>query len=272
VNQLTAKKKFGQNFLVDAVAQQKVVLIMRQLVDVYKDRFILEIGPGQGDLTQFILDFGKPLLALEIDPEAVDLLKEKFGARTNFELIKTDAAKIIVGQGPVSSKLLSPFVLLSSLPYNVGSRILVDLAIHFPDTPFAVILQKEVIEKVVRRETFTFFGAWLSIFWNLKNHLDIHPHSFSPQPKVTSGLMIGIPETSKDLANVLATIEQRITAKDTLKQLFANPSKTLANNLKNLGWDNPKIETFFNTHSLDPKIRLSWDNYVAILEAVLGAN
>jgi 16S rRNA (adenine1518-N6/adenine1519-N6)-dimethyltransferase len=267
MNQLEAKKKFGQNFLVDKNAQDRVKSAMKALVDQYDNRVILEIGPGQGDMTQHIVDFGRRVVALEIDPEAVEIVANRFVDRNNLTLIQTDATRSITGENDDLKSFGSDFILLASLPYNVGSRILVDMGVSYPSVPFCVILQKEVIQKVVRRDSFTFFGAWLNLFWDLKNVLDLSPNVFSPKPKVYSGLMRGIPKA--DLPEIYQTVEKRKIAKETLKKLFANPSKTLSNNLKNLDWSNEQINLFLEKNHLDVKTRLGWENYQQILEEVL---
>ncbi|MEM1312799.1 MAG: rRNA adenine dimethyltransferase family protein [Patescibacteria group bacterium] len=268
MTEIIAKKQFGQNFLVDKKAQDKVVTRMHELVSQYPDRFLLEIGPGQGDLTKYILNFSRRLLAIEIDYRAIGLLESKFQDHTNFELIQADALKVLASEDITSSRLNSSFILLASLPYNLGSRILVQLAIAVPDTPFAVILQREVVLKAVKKHSFTFFGAWLNLFWDLEHKFDIHPHSFSPQPKVTSGLMTGIPKKTNKLEFYLTSSKKRTKVKNVLKAIFANPSKTLANNLKNLDWTKNQIDLFFEECSLDHKTRLSWDNYIDILSYI----
>ena len=267
MNQLEAKKKFGQNFLVDKNAQDRVKSAMLSLVNRYEGRLIVEIGPGQGDMTQHIIDFGRQLVALEIDPEAVQIIQNRFNDYQNLTLIRTDATRSITSENDHLKNLDNNFILLASLPYNVGSRILVDMGVNYNTIPFCVILQKEVINKVVRRDTFTFFGAWLNLFWDLKNMLDLSPSVFSPKPKVYSGLMQGIPKV--DLPLIYKDLENRKLAKDILKKLFANPSKTLANNLKNLDWSGDQVAEFMTNNNLDSKTRLGWDNYEHILSQVL---
>lgn len=267
-----AKKKFGQNFLVDKAIKSRVSTNMLNFLNQFPGRYILEIGPGRGDLTEFFVDWGREVVALEIDPEAIEYNKAKFENTTNFTLCHTDALDLFQNYDK-NLNLISPnFALLSSLPYNVGSRILMDIPIIYFDTPLAVILQKEVSQKAVSREYFSFFGAWLNLFWSLKNALSIAPHCFQPQPKVYSSLMLGNPKyiIKTDLPEFLNTAKKRLYARNTLKKLFSNPSRTLANNLKYLSWTKDDIKKFYADFTLPYDTRLDWENYESILQNVLN--
>ncbi len=247
------KKKLSQNFLVNEQMQLKVAKKMRDFVKKYNFDFILEIGPGQGDLTQYFMDLGKKLILVEIDSDAIAFLKQRFSDVKNLEIFNEDGLNFIC------QKKLPNFVLLSNLPFSCGSRILVDLAIYYPNSPFAVILQKEVAQKIRLDKPITFFGAWLNLFWELKIENDIAPGNFYPSPKVYSTLITAKPKlTSK----FLQTQENRQNAKDILKSLFAKPRKTIVNNLKG---------TKFASNSLQlADQRLSWQNYTQILEILIS--
>ncbi len=318
---LKAKKQFSQNFLVDKKAKNRVLGAMSQLCDSVDPEYflpIVEIGPGAGDLTQEIISWKRPVIALELDTEAIEYLQENL-VSVNLTLIQCDAMKVIesgetvegtkntprggvtakpsgwsdnggnsafendgilkpvqdgggnLGNGSVI-KLPSNFILLSALPYQVGSRILVDLAVRYPHVSFGCIHQREVVKKTVPSEGFGFFGAWLRLFWETEYKFDLAPHCFNPQPKVYSTFFTGI---SKNLHSyeLFSTIEDRHKAKVILKKLFSFPSKTLANNLKTLSWSNEKIQEFLVSNFENPKnIRLSWQNYEMVLKKILEQN
>ncbi len=275
-----AKKKFGQNFLVDPNVKQKFFDKTAPLVEKFKDLdFILEIGPGEGDLTKYFLQFKKQILALEIDTEIIEILNKKFEKEEGVKIFNIDALELFEEKiknpnlikenwKEFSEFLKKDFILLANLPFNVGSRIMVDFGVLKPTTPFAVVLQKEVARKSTKLdEDFQFFGAWINLFWETKILMDISPGSFFPRPKVYSSVLQGVPKTT--LPNFLDTTEKRLKAKDTLKKLFANPKKTLLNNLKNLDWTGEQIEYFFEKNNLDKNLRLNSANYEGILERVL---
>jgi 16S rRNA (adenine1518-N6/adenine1519-N6)-dimethyltransferase len=234
---------------------------------------IVEIGPGAGDLTEEIVNWKREVIALELDTEAMEYLNVNL-VRDNLNLIQCDAMKVVESgkYGLAGSELPVDFVLLSALPYQVGSRILVDLAVRYPHVSFGCIHQREVVKKTVVDENFSFFGAWLRLFWQTEYKFDLAPHCFNPQPKVYSTFFTGM---TKNLHNsqLFSTIESRIVAKNILKKLFSFPSKTLANNLKTLNWSKEKIQEFLTTNFANPEnIRLDWNNYEMVLQKILEEN
>jgi 16S rRNA (adenine1518-N6/adenine1519-N6)-dimethyltransferase len=273
MNHVTPKKHFSQNFLVDKNAKERVSSAMKEVADL-NDIELIEIGPGQGDMTLEAITWNKKFTALEIDQEAIDYLVTIIEPN-QCQIIKCDAMKLIENplqelelQDQTKYVLPKDFALISSLPYHIGSRILVDLAIHYPHINFGVIHQKEVVLKTQSNGNFSFFGAWLNLFWNCNYKFDISPHCFSPQPKVFSSFMQGISKNSQNIA-LLDTIEKRNKTKSILKKLFTYPSKTLGNNLKLLDWTKPQIDTFLEQFPNNQKTRLSWSNYAEVLEKIV---
>jgi 16S rRNA (adenine1518-N6/adenine1519-N6)-dimethyltransferase len=257
---IEAKKKFGQHFLVNSSAKNKVFFEVKKLVVAYPDRDLIEIGPGQGDLTEDLVKLEKPLVALEIDREAYEYIDQKFGNLSYFSIDLCDALDEI---SHFDSKYFTkPQIFVSNLPYNVGSRILVDLGVNFPETPFLVVLQSEVAKKPHPDSDFTIFGAWINLFWDFKYIMELAPGNFKPAPNVMSALASGIPKNSG------YSYEKRKKMLEILKKLNANPKKTLSNNLKNLGFEKTSIDTFFLQTKLDIKTRMGWGNYADILNLV----
>ncbi len=256
---LVPKKKFGQNFLVNKQMQKKIVDRMKQLSQNYPELPILEIGPGQGDLTQHFVDFGKEMTAIEIDREAIQKLESDFRNYQNLNLIVADALEL-VSQNSLPLELKNGFILLSNLPFNVGSRIMVDLPIYYPQTPFAVILQKEVAQKVRPTSDFTFFGAWLNLFWNLKIEFNIAPGNFYPSPKVYSSLLVGMPKSINIFQNN-NTFDHHLQVRSLLQTLFGKPRKTITNNLKGTDFE-------YLIEYVEPNARLDWSNYEEFLTKI----
>ena len=113
IARLRPKKAFGQNFLVNEGA-------IRTIVDAAlapSAPRILEIGPGPGVLTERLLANGRPLWAVELDAEACDLLRERFGAQAHFHLLEGDAVRIPLPEG-------GPWSVVGNLPYNAATPIL----------------------------------------------------------------------------------------------------------------------------------------------------
>lgn len=271
-NHIQAKKHFSQNFLVDIKAQERVAKGMKEVCDI-NNWPIIEIGPGQGDVTKRAVGWGKKLTAIEIDLEAIEYLTKEI-KESNFELIHGDAMKLF--EDLEANNLPLNFTLISSLPYHIGSRILVDLAINCPHVNFGVIHQKEVIIKTQSNpnleQKLTFFGAWLNLFWGCKYCFDLPPHCFNPKPKVHSAFLQGVSLKSQNL-EWLNTDQKRLDAKNILKLIFSNPKKTLINNLKNLNWPQDKILDFVKENcNNDLNTRLTWGNYKKVLEAIVNNN
>lgn len=336
---LVAKKRFGQNFLVNIGVKNKIKQTLTNFLDEVEIDNLLEIGPGKGDITELLLDFDKHFKAIEIDPEAITFLQNKFELeKENLSVNCIHSRQIIQNTEDQNEKFLKKnqeksqeqfinfncdcqnwlqfgdalqlisqknlsfekFVMFSSLPYNVASRILVEMAINYPNCPFCVIVQKEVAVKLID-DKLTFFGAFLRLFYNFDKVFDIHGGSFDPKPKVMSSLLIGRPKLGQDfnlqnlklvkkkitnktllqnkkinsendkiqnLNSILIKAENRQIICQIIKKLVANPRKTLANNLANLDWEKEKIEKFITKYNYY-KTRLLYSNYQEILVQIL---
>lgn len=254
------KKKFGQHFLVNTKLQERVILELKNTLNSNIKK-IIEIGPGRGDLTQHLSEFSQKIELLEIDEEAVETLTQKFSENSNIEIHLLDALEILE-EGDKNNFFSQDSLLFSNLPFNVGSRILVSLAIQQPAIPFVLIFQKEVADKFNPKNKMTFLGAWINLFWQVKQVFLISKGNFSPPPKVMSALITGEPK----FPNWLEDFQSRLNAKNTLKSLFAQPKKTVQNNLKNAGWSELDIQTFFEKNNYPSNMRLNWSNYQEILK------
>jgi 16S rRNA (adenine1518-N6/adenine1519-N6)-dimethyltransferase len=260
---VTAKKKFGQNFLKNDGIQKKFVERTVALLAHYSHiDTIVEVGPGRGDLTQHLLALPHRIVALEIDPEAIEHLEARFVDSAHLSIHHCDALQQLE---EISSLAGDNFLFFSNLPFNVGSRILVDMPIIYPSTPLAVVLQKEVIHKLKPAAAFTFFGAWLRLYYTIRFEFDIAPGNFDPAPKVVSTMITARP---KPLLSWLETSTQRAQAKKILKALVTYPSKNLTNNLKVLDWSTLQIQDFYAQNQLSPQTRLEWNNYEKILQEI----
>lgn len=291
--QIRAKKRFGQNFLVNSKVKQRIFTIIADLVQEKKPQFLLEIGPGQGDMTEKLLELNLPLLCYEIDSEAVAFLKTKFSNYLEKQLIleQADALKKLkltqnLTNDNIQEKNISflnaPFLqnclLFSSLPYNVASRILVELGLQNPQICFVVIVQKEVAKKILQTQKLTFFGAWLNLFWDLKILFEIDASSFLPQPKVTSSLLVGRAknlQSDQKQQEFSKNYENRLILNQILKQLFARPKKTLLNNLldlkinhQNLFNQKTQVQEWLSIQAYQTQSRLNWQNYQKLLTSL----
>jgi 16S rRNA (adenine1518-N6/adenine1519-N6)-dimethyltransferase len=264
---IQAKKRFGQNFLINQAVKMKVVSQVSALIEEYKPKSLLEIGPGKGDFSKLLLEENLPLTLLELDDELIPYLRTQdwfVEAGDRVSLIHLDALDEV--SNPDSPYFRQAGLLFSSLPYNVGSRILVDLGLNFPTTPFAVIIQKEVASRICISKP-NLLGFWLGLFWNSRKSFDIAAGNFQPAPKVTSSLLVAKPKV--EIHPLLQDRLSREIALNTLQKLMHNPNKTLSNNLRNLGWSSQKVQDFLHSQNLSEKTRMEKENFEKIFFGVL---
>ena len=186
---IKAKKSLGQNFLIDRNILEQIV----DTVDV-SNKEILEIGPGSGNLTNYILRKNpKKLYVIEKDDELALLLKEKFN--NEISIINDDVLN--VSEDIISDQKL---IVFGNLPYNISTEILskwvVNLKKNFWFESLVLMFQKEVADRIIAKCNTSKYGR-LSILsnWklNIKKIIDIKPESFSPRPKIDSSLLLFTP-------------------------------------------------------------------------------
>ena len=187
---IKAKKSLGQNFLIDREVLEQIV----STVDI-ANKEILEIGPGSGNLTSYILKKNPTkVIVIEKDDELALLLNEKFNDK--IEIINDDVLKII--EDKISDQKLTVF---GNLPYNISTEILskwiMNIGKIFWFESLVLMFQKEVADRIIAESNSSKYGR-LSILtsWklNVKKILDIKPQSFSPRPKIDSSLLLFTPK------------------------------------------------------------------------------
>ena len=251
------KKHFSQNFLNNENIIQKIGDLMLKETNP-KEELIVEIGPGHGELTKPVLERTSKMIMIEVDDELIPILEKKFSeeiSQNKVEILHQDAFQAIQ-----EKRLPKNFKLISNLPYHLASRILIELSINYPNNDFSIICQREVGEKIIKREKITLFGLWMNLIYECKKELIIKPGNFTPRPNVDSILIAG---------NSKKSIEYQSTQNDLekfkiLKIMTAMPRKTIWNNLNKENW-NKELSIFFEEYKIDIKTRLNWNNYEQIL-------
>ena len=187
---IKAKKSLGQNFLIDREILDQIV----STCDI-TNKEILEIGPGTGNLTTYILKKNpKKVYVVEKDDELVILLNEKF----NKEIVKINDDILKVNEDKISEQKLTVF---GNLPYNISTEILSKWVSNIGTTfwfeSLVFMFQKEVADRIIAKSNNSNYGR-LSILtnWklNVKKIMDIKPQSFSPRPKIDSSLLLFTPK------------------------------------------------------------------------------
>ena len=247
---IKAKKSLGQNFLIDREVLEKIVSI----TDI-ANKEVLEIGPGSGNLTTYILkQKPKKLYVVEKDDDLAIFLKEKFD--TEIEIINDDILK--VSECNISEQKLSVF---GNLPYNISTEILskwiLNIGSNFWFESLVLMFQKEVADRIISEFNNSNYGR-LSILsnWklNVKKIIDIKPQSFSPRPKIDSSLLLFTPKKNffelKDPKNL-----ERIT------RIFFSQRRKMLKKPFNQVFDNGKeiaekfgIDLNLRPQNLEPEI------------------
>jgi|TARA_B110001452_G_scaffold104619_1_gene86741 16S rRNA (adenine1518-N6/adenine1519-N6)-dimethyltransferase len=260
--QVKPKKSLGQNFLIDELVLEKIV----NTVDI-NNKEILEIGPGTGNLTNYILNKEpKILYVVEKDNNLSLILSDKF--KDKIKVINDDILKI--DEDKISQ---SKLIVFGNLPYNISTEILVkwinNIDKEFWFSNLVLMFQKEVADRIVAEFNTSNYGR-LSILsnWklNVKKIIDIKPKSFSPKPKIDSSLLYFSPKTEffkfknfKNLEFVTRTFfsQRRKMIKKPFNQIFNNPkeiSKKLNIDL-NLRPQNLSPEIYFQITNEYEKLR-----------------
>ncbi len=267
---LRAKKSLGQNFLLDLNLTAKIARSAGRL----EDTTILEIGPGPGGLTRSLLSEGAGhVVAIERDQRciaALDEVREAFPGRLT--IVEADAMKIDEATLPAIKSAFGQVKIVSNLPYNIGTSLLVKWLTLIPWSPWfqslTLMFQKEVAERLVADPGSKTYGR-LSVLagWRCHTELafDVPGRAFTPPPKVTSSIVnLKIRETPKAPADPEAL--QAVVA-----AAFGQRRKMVRQSLKSLQIEPAEI---LSIADIDPTARaenLSIENYCALARAFVGA-
>ncbi len=223
MNDFKFKKKFGQNFLTDQNIINKIILA----ISPRKDDNFIEIGPGQGALTKFIIGKCKAIDIIEIDADLVDYLQTLFIGRDNLTIFHHDALTFNFNE-----LCNFPARIIGNLPYNISTPLLFHMLTIIDQTIDCVfMLQKEVamrIAAIPNNKQYGRLSVMLQYYYKTEVLFDISPHAFYPKPKVTSSIIKLTPLVNK---SILAKDESLFA--DIVKQAFSMRRKTITNALKN---------------------------------------
>ena len=249
---IRAKKSLGQNFLID----EKIINQIVNCVEI-GNKSILEIGPGTGNLTKYILKKKpKQFTVIEKDNSLVNNLKEEF--KKNLNIINNDVLNV-----DESSLFKEKVIVFGNLPYNISTEILskwiINLKNDFWFENLILMFQKEVADRIIANYNNSNYGR-LSILANwkliIKKICDIKPGSFLPKPKIDSTLLIFTPRKNfyklnnpKNLEKITRVFfnNRRKMIKKPFNQIF-NGDPRIVEKLKinlNLRPQNLNFETYY---------------------------
>lgn len=217
------KKALGQHFLTDLSVAERIASTM----DVAPDLTLLEIGPGMGVLTQFLLEKGRDLKVIEIDRESVEYLEREFpaldGRIIEGDFLRLDLAEVFGGR---------QFGVIGNYPYNISSQIFFKILDNKDLVPVCSgMLQREVAERLAAREGTKARGilsVLLQAWYDIEYLFTVSEHVFNPPPKVKSGVII----MKRNDVRTLGCDEALF--KTVVKTTFGQRRKTLRNSLRGL--------------------------------------
>lgn len=217
------KKFLGQHFLTDLEIAKRIA----DTVDVRPDLPVLEVGPGMGVMTQFLVEKPRPLKVVELDGESVEYLRRTW-PQMEEQIIEDDFLKMHLDH-TFDGK---PFVLTGNYPYNISSQIFFKMLDNKALIPCCTgMIQKEVADRLCAAPGSKAYGI-LSVLiqaWYTPEYLfTVEPHVFNPPPKVRSAVV----RMTRNATEALGCDEALF--KRVVKTTFNQRRKTLRNNLRPL--------------------------------------
>lgn len=253
-----AKKELGQHFLKDLdIAKRIAETIETPALPEKAKKWgclpIVEVGPGMGVLSQFLMQSGRELKAVELDTESVEFLKKVFPDLNVVEgdFLKMNLCELFSGE----------FTLIGNYPYNISSQIFFKVLDYKEKIPVvAGMLQKEVAQRICSKPGSKVYGilsVLLQAWYDCEYLFDVPPTVFSPPPKVNSGVIRLTRNSRTDLG-----CEEKLF-KNVIKTSFGQRRKTLRNSLASLIpvnspiWQDPILARRPETLSVDEFINLT---------------
>lgn len=259
---LVAKRQLGQNFLLDLNLTAKIARMAGDLPSCD----VLEVGPGPGGLTRGLLAEGaRRVLVVEKDPRCVPALDEIAAAYPGrLEIVQGDALEL-----DVAARLTAPIRVVSNLPYNVGTELLIRWLSPEVWPPFwtslTLMFQKEVAERIVAKPRGDHYGRLaLLAQWRADAKIVMHlpPEAFTPAPKVHSAV-VHLTRLEAPRFPAEAAVLGRVTA-----MAFNQRRKMLRSSLKGLGGD---VEALLQAVGIAPTQRaeeIGLEQFCALARAV----
>ena len=220
-----AKKSLGQNFLIDKNILKKIAIIG----NISKEDKVLEIGPGTGNLTEYIVNSDpKYIIVVEKDLELIKILNIRF--ENKIKIINDDVLKL-------SENFYNDrYIIYGNLPYNISTKILSNwcLSKNIKFKKLILMFQKEVAERIIAKvntKNYSRISILANWKFNIKKIFDINPECFVPKPKIKSTLLEFVPkkkiieiQNPKNVENITKIFfsQRRKMIKKPLKFLFKN--------------------------------------------------
>ena len=270
---IVANKRYGQNFLIDDNILEEIV----NSADITKDDLVIEIGPGLGNLTEYILSRAKYAILVEIDLKMIKVLKDRFKDRKNYILINDDILKVNIDKlvEEIKSKNDLSFrsvKVVANLPYYITTPIIFKLLEDENSiSDITVMVQKEVAQRMVAKPKSKDFGIltlMVDYFSNANIIVLVPNSSFIPEPGVMSAV-INLKKNRK------YTVKNEKMFFELIHKAFAQRRKKMINSLSSTNFNNmtkQELEDLFKRCNLDFNTRAEELTIEEFIELVNNIN
>ncbi len=244
---LFPRKRFSQNFLVNLKAAKRIV----DYLELKPDQIALEIGPGKGVLTQFLVEKAKKVYGVELDKDLCAYLKEKFKDRENLEVINQDILRFDLHEIADKKERLK---VIGNIPYQITSPILEYLIQSREFIDFAILtVQKEVAKRICAKPgtpDWSSLSIGIQLFSNPEILFTLKPNSFFPAPKVDSTVI-------RVKFHLKPKVEVELPFfSDLIKAVFSQRRKTLLNSLsRSLDLNKEELQAILKEAEIDSQRR-----------------
>lgn len=255
------KKNLGQHFLNDEHIASEIAgtIAAGSLPDDRKqwgEIPVLEVGPGMGVLSKYLLDSGREVTAVELDTESVEFLARMY---PHLHVVEADFLKL-----DLRSVYDRPFALIGNYPYNISSQIFFKVLDNMDLIPVAAgMLQKEVAERICSKPGSKVYGilsVLLQAWYDCEYLFNVEPHVFTPPPKVRSGVL----RLTRNARTDLGCDPQLF--KKVVKTAFGQRRKTIRNSLSSmLQPGSPALESRFMSERPE---RLSVEDFIELTNLI----
>jgi 16S rRNA (adenine1518-N6/adenine1519-N6)-dimethyltransferase len=240
-------KSLGQNFLIDDTVLEDII----EASEITTDDFVIEIGPGVGNLTKMLLNRAKKVCAVELDSELIPILKEELKEYENLEIVHGDALKVDFNEIIGGEKKVK---VVANLPYYVTTPVISKLLNgNYDIKSITIMIQKEVAERIAAKPNTKEYGALtllVQYYCSVEIIREVSHKAFIPQPKVES-MVIKL----NKYENPKVSLKDKELFFKVVRESFNMRRKTLSNSLRNIKLEKDKLLEAFMNAGIDPKRR-----------------
>ncbi len=250
---ISANKNLGQNFLID----EDVILDSINAANIGKEDAVLEIGPGLGTLTKYLLERAGKVICIELDHRMISILKDRFFLYENFEIINEDVLKVDLKTLIQNNKKdnIKNIKIVANLPYYITTPIIMKLLEDMLDIQsITVMVQKEVANRLIAIPGDKDTGAityTVYFYAEAQNVRIVEKTSFIPEPSVRSEVI-----NLKIRKSPIVQVQDKDLLFKLIKQAFMQRRKTLVNSISNSGLiQKDKLTKILQDLNIDSNIR-----------------